>query len=335
VTARHDVTNRALLLTAPGAAAIAVIRLTGPNVRPFLATHFSKPPAPGKTIHGELRDGADVIDDPVVVLIRDDLADLSLHGGPWVVKRALELTQRSGFTTNDGDTLPDATDPLEAEVEQSLPFARTELAVRALLAQPAAWKNLNPATAAGMLEDRALYHLLNPPRVAIVGPPNVGKSTLANQLFGQERSIVADLPGTTRDWVGELATINGLPVTLIDTPGLRQTPDPIEREAISRSSTVIQQAGLIIVVLDATIPLADQQPLLTAHPAALIVINKSDRADLPIQGIRTVATTGRGVEDLRHAICRHFGCDRLDLTKPRWWTERQRTLLSRMQPPRA
>ncbi len=320
-------TNRALLLTAPGIAAIAVVRLSGPSVRPFLAAHFSKPPAPGKTVHGDLRDGDDVIDDAVVVLIRDDLADLSLHGGLWVVKRTLGLAERAGFTLADGDTAPDATDLLEAEVEQSLPFARTELAVRALLAQPAAWKSLDPADAPAILADRGLYHLLNPPRVAIVGPPNVGKSTLANQLFGQERSIVADLPGTTRDWVGELATVNGLPVTLIDTPGLRQTPDPIEREAIARSTAVAGGADLVIVVLDATVPLSDQQLLLSNHPNATVVINKSDRGLLPVPGIPTIATTGVGLPELRLAICRHFQCDNWDPSKPRWWTQRQRARL--------
>ena len=106
-------------------------------------------------------------------------------------------------------------DPLEQEVLMSLPLARTELTLRMLLAQPAAWDRLiarPPAKAEteNILADRALHWLLHPPRVAIVGAANVGKSTLANQLFGQQRSITVDLPGTTRDWVGETANLDGL-----------------------------------------------------------------------------------------------------------------------------
>ena len=128
---------------------------------------------------------------------------------------------------------------LEREMLAALPLARTDLGVRTLLAQrrhgAEAMSTLYAAAIGRILADRSLDHLLHPPRVAIVGAPNVGKSTLANQLFAQERSITADLPGTTRDWVGEIANIDGLAVTLVDTPGVRDTADAIEREAIDRS----------------------------------------------------------------------------------------------------
>jgi small GTP-binding protein len=116
--------------------------------------------------------------------------------------------------------------------------------------------------------------------VAIIGIPNVGKSTLANQLFAQERSITADLPGTTRDWIGELANIDGLPVVLVDTPGLWPTDDPVEQLAIRRSRPVIAAAALVILVLDPTQPRAAQDRLATEYPAALRILNKSDRPPL-------------------------------------------------------
>ena len=85
-----------------------------------------------------------------------------------------------------------------------------------LLNQPAAWrKGIDPAA---MLKDMTLWRLLHPPKIAIVGEPNVGESTLANRLFGQQRSITADVPGTTRDWVGEMADIGGLAAMLIEYP---------------------------------------------------------------------------------------------------------------------
>src|SRR5205814_10504480 len=126
-------------------------------------------------------------------------------------------------------------------------------ALRTLLAQPRAWKgviddqNLGRHELERIASDKTLHYLLHPPRVAIVGAPNVGKSTLANQLFAQERSITADLPGTTRDWVGEIANLDGLVVQLVDTPGIRDTSDAIERQAIDRSRHQIEQADLVVL----------------------------------------------------------------------------------------
>src|SRR5579859_6985530 len=90
--------NQAFLLTPPGGAAIAVVRICGPDVGPFLARHFSKTAKPGRAVHGDLSDGSHVLDDPVVVMLDGGgTADINLHGGPWVVRSVLELARRSGF----------------------------------------------------------------------------------------------------------------------------------------------------------------------------------------------------------------------------------------------
>ena len=148
--------------------------------------------------------------------------------------------------------------------------------------QPGPGAGEAPAAGADVVrirDDHSLYWLLHPPRVAIIGVPNAGKSTLANRLFAQERSITADLPGTTRDWVGEIANVDGLAVMLVDTPGLRHTDDPIESEAIRRSKGQIERADLVVLVLDVTQPRdPDQLALEAAHRCALVVVNKSDQA---------------------------------------------------------
>src|SRR5205814_9358437 len=137
-------------------------------------------------------------------------------------------------------------------------------ALRTLLAQPRAWKgviddqNLGRHELERIASDKTLHYLLHPPRVAIVGAPNVGKSTLANQLFAQERSITANLPGTTRDWIGELANLDGLIVQLIDTPGVRATDDEIERRAIAASAVQVESADLVVLMLDVSRP-ADRE----------------------------------------------------------------------------
>src|SRR4051794_27958786 len=90
--------NRALLLTPPGGAAIAVVRLDGPGVAAFLAAHFSRPAAEGRCVHGYLADAGNVIDDPVIVLHPGGTtADVNLHGGPWVIRATLDLARRAGF----------------------------------------------------------------------------------------------------------------------------------------------------------------------------------------------------------------------------------------------
>jgi tRNA modification GTPase len=327
--------NIAAILTPSGAAAIAVIRISGPNVRSFLTSHFSRSLTPLRCVHGDLRDGERILDDAVVVLHENGLtADINVHGGPWVVTSVLELLKRSGF--EEVDPTPDLLDGdtiLQREVHASLPLAKTEEGVRMLLAQPAAWErfvasNPSPEAIRAVAEDQTLERLLHPPRVAIVGAPNVGKSTLANQLFAQQRSITADVPGTTRDWVGEIANIDGLPVMLVDTPGRRETDDHIERAAIDRSRKVIAGADVVLIVREPFQP--DGGFEYTSN--TIIVMNKLDkfrRIGMGIKACWTVATTGEGVDQLRTEICQALGCADLTPDRPRCWTDRQREALHR------
>ena len=338
--------SSACLLTAPGSAAIAVVRLTGPAVPGFIADHFAKPAKIARCVHGDLMDGKQIIDDAVVVLVDQDTADLNLHGGPWVVQRMLNLLAQKGFEVRSSLEFPlideaiDGDTTLNSEVLSHLPLARTELGVRVLLAQTHAWEKLKSAgvpDAADLrciLADRTLNCLLHPRRLALIGAANVGKSTLANQLFARERSITADVPGTTRDWVGEIANVNGLPVMLLDTPGMRDTEDPIEMAAIQRSRGEIGRTDGLILLIDASRPLeGEQSRLLEEFPSAIRVVNKVDRpfgwASDPIGAINTVATIGHGVEELRREIVRSFcGQESIEIAGPRCWTDRQRAVIA-------
>jgi small GTP-binding protein len=295
--------NRAILLTPPGPAAIAVIRLTGDATDDFLRRHFSRPAVAGRCVHGELSDGGRVIDDPVIVR-HERGADISVHGGPWVVRSVLELARRGGFeiVQLSGGPLPleavDGDDDAERAMLALVQQARTKLALQWLLASD----RRSPVP----------HWLLQPPTVAIIGPANAGKSTIANQLFAQERSITADVPGTTRDWVGEVADIDGLAVFLIDTPGLRETGDPIERAAIEQSQARVAKADLVVLVLDGTDSLQTQRQWAAKHPGALVVRNKCDReaeiaaVNESVPHVYTVATSGEGIGALRQAIVRNF-----------------------------
>jgi tRNA modification GTPase len=151
---------------------------------------------------------------------------------------------------------------------------------------------------------------------ALVGRPNVGKSSLLNALAKADRAIVTPIPGTTRDVLEEFVNVRGISVRLLDTAGLRETVDVVEREGVRRSHDALARAELVLVVLDGSEPLVDEDRRLLGliqGKATVLVINK---ADLPprlkqrdLQGlveegriVWTSATGGVGLEELRDAI---------------------------------
>ncbi len=149
--------------------------------------------------------------------------------------------------------------------------------------------------------------------MAIVGRPNAGKSSLFNALLERERAIVTSAPGTTRDLVTERLAIEGIPIELTDTAGLREASDEAERMGIARSRESLAEASLVLLVVDATMPLdAEDRAVLEGHGGRplLVARNKVDLleaealAALPA-GVTVVATsarTGAGIQELRRAI---------------------------------
>lgn len=145
--------------------------------------------------------------------------------------------------------------------------------------------------------------------LAIVGRPNVGKSSLFNRLLEQDRAIVTDIPGTTRDMVSEVASIHGIPVKLYDTAGIRQGEGLVETLGIERSYEAMADADLTLVVLDLSTPIDEQDRNLMAHARTsgrwLAAGNKCDlpccaAADGPV--LEVSALTGQGIDALRRAI---------------------------------
>src|SRR5688500_10207243 len=149
-------------------------------------------------------------------------------------------------------------------------------------------------------------------QVAIAGAPNVGKSSLFNTLLNSNRAIVTAIPGTTRDLLTERADIGGLSLALIDTAGVRDTADIVEQEGVARSRGALRVADLVIVMLDRSRPLADEDRDVlasTANQRRVIVINKSDLPAVlsvePVEHLKPVelsAATGAGVAELIDAI---------------------------------
>ena len=149
-------------------------------------------------------------------------------------------------------------------------------------------------------------------RVAIVGRPNAGKSSLLNQLLGHERAIVSDIAGTTRDTISEEAQIRGIPVVFVDTAGLQETDDVVEQEGVRRSRASLVQADIVLHVLDVSEPLtpdAEERLAELADHKCIVVLNKNDlpaqlgQADMHgNQAIPVSCVSGDGVEALKDAI---------------------------------
>lgn len=139
--------------------------------------------------------------------------------------------------------------------------------------------------------------------LAIVGRPNVGKSSLFNRLLEQDRAIVTDIPGTTRDLVSETASVEGIPVKFVDTAGIREGQDTVESLGIERSYQAMADADLTLVVIDASAPLGPEDETLIARAEGkmLVVANKCDLAPSP-RGLPVSALTGQGIAELRRAI---------------------------------
>ncbi len=148
-------------------------------------------------------------------------------------------------------------------------------------------------------------------RLAIIGAPNAGKSSLLNLILGHNRAIVTDIPGTTRDTLEEAIQIKGIPIKIIDTAGIRMATDRIEQEGIIRSRTAMDQAQLLIWVIDLSHPLDPQLSGITIPTAkkTIIIANKIDLLpdwqpdiSLPHPVIRFSALTAQGLEELYDMI---------------------------------
>ena len=190
-------------------------------------------------------------------------------------------------------------------------------------------------------------------RVALVGKPNVGKSSLLNAILRVDRAIVTPIAGTTRDVIAETASISGIPVTLLDTAGIADTADVVERLGIARSRDALTSAAAIILVLDGSIaPTEDDLAVaemvaerlpdhgLDVHPPIVIALNKADLPTHVDQGyvvsklpdaavVRVSSETGEGIAVLEAALARVIGGEATRNAAPALVTTRQRAALER------
>lgn len=340
----------AALLTAPSPGGIAVIGVNGPHTRDILgrmlmAVRSDAPIAIDDAVPTLCRvvDGHAIIDDAIAVYMtrgKQFAAEICTHGGVRVVQRVLLALERAGAKIVEPARFSHvlrSTDAVSRAIDTEIIRTGSRRMLAWLMAQrrilPVFMSNLpnlsDEERSAFKARSQVATRLVRGIRIALVGPPNAGKSTLANRLIGADRILTSDTPGTTRDWVAEDALIDGWPVTLTDTAGLRGTGCKIEYEAIRRGREQARAADLIMLVLDSTqsvdamkSQLAEIRDTLPTDRPMILVCNKCDQPDCAemsssgLPSCHVSAMTGTGISDLEVLACSALKLDLLTVDQP-------------------
>jgi len=312
-------------LTPPGRGAVASVCIEGQGALSVVARHFIA------------HNGRPLVDFPVrrivvgqfgpcgeeVVICRhsDSQIELHCHGGLAAVARIEEILVNCGcqhISWQEWAAKREA-DPIAAAAVLALPATRTTRTAAILLDQyrgalrrsmeqiDSSLKSGVKQVARQQIEALLVYaatglHLIQPWQVVVAGRPNVGKSSLINAIAGYQRTIVHSAPGTTRDIVGVQTAMDGWPVEISDTAGLRETGEEIERVGIDLARQKILAADLIVLVFDSSLPWSEQdQALVESYPSAVRVHNKSDLPRAPGQrhpGLEVSAMGSIGIDAL-------------------------------------
>ncbi|MBR0318691.1 MAG: tRNA uridine-5-carboxymethylaminomethyl(34) synthesis GTPase MnmE [Spirochaetia bacterium] len=169
-------------------------------------------------------------------------------------------------------------------------------------------------------------------RIALAGRTNAGKSKLFNLFLKEDRSIVSDIKGTTRDYIESSVAINGIPAVIIDTAGLRNSDDPVEAEGIRRSNLVIENSDIILYLVDSTEGLTDEDTAFIKEHPCIPLWNKIDKTDAaaPDGFVPISAATGAGFDELEKLIyTKAMGSGRLDAGEAVIDSQRQKDLIDR------
>jgi tRNA modification GTPase len=320
---------RAAILTGDGPGAVGVVRVWGEGAlavadaafRPHRGAGLATTP-PGRPRVGRV--GAGAGDEVVALVLPGEPAEVEIqgHGGPAAAAMLVEALVHAGAERARASAWVRHASPsrLHAEATLDLPRAATVRAAAHLLDQANGALDDELRSICGEMnfhQDKILdqidvlisrssvgIRLVPGWRVALAGRPNVGKSRLLNALLGYDRAIVDPTPGTTRDVVATGTAFGGWPVALSDTAGLRESDDPIEVEGVERARADHRVADLVLLVLDRSEPLTEEDHRLTAdHPRALVVANK---ADLPAawdsDALAVSAARGDGIQRLAAEI---------------------------------
>lgn len=275
-------------------------------------------------------------EDVVLCRVGTDTIEIHCHGGSAVLDRILKDLASSSKVTLGPRPSADEQDQVTKDAWRELQQAKTINAVHLLLTQAngklaAAIQDLINDRSASVEQKQSACETLiargrvgllisQAPEVVILGPPNAGKSTLINRLLGWERAIVDPTPGTTRDVLREEISLEGWPLVILDTAGLRNSTDSIEMEGISKAIHLADKANCILLLVDGEIGWTQRhQEVFDQYGDKVIaVLTKLDLFDVrreqktdgsPDDAIAISALTGQGIESLVNSLIAKLGYD--------------------------
>ncbi len=254
---RRPLTAAATWTTTAVPGPIAVLQLVG-EIEPIIRRIADKVPDSGEVVRVSFLG----IDTGVIARVHPRFALLMPHGGLRIRERMEQALVDLGVMYAEPsfgavalgglDLFPEADDDEEADILEAIARAASPMAVQLLLRAAAAVTSRPPGvprpmpTPDDVARGERLWRLVEPARVAVVGRPNAGKSTLLNKVSGHDLALSGPEPGLTRDAVAARIELDGLAVDWFDTPGLRHDADPIEAEAIAIAETLIRSADLVV-----------------------------------------------------------------------------------------
>jgi tRNA modification GTPase len=231
---------------------------------------------------------------------------------------ASAMDQLDGSLSSSITTLYDLILEVCSDLEASLDFSESELPASSISSINDRLEQAHTTIETLLADWNEGHYLREGARVVITGEPNAGKSTLLNALVGSERAIVTPIAGTTRDFIEEQLIIDGIPLRLIDTAGLRTTECEVEQAGVERAHHHARRADVNLVVIDASAPVSESMGQHVAQlpsPTTLVVLNKCDLGDPPplphslaaYSSLQTSLLDHKGIDALRHAITKTLG----------------------------
>ncbi|MEJ5260130.1 MAG: GTPase [Anaerohalosphaeraceae bacterium] len=352
----------ACIRTGAGTAAIGTIEIEGPDAlhavrRIFLPFRQDAGWKVGQILRGQFLADSRVLDEGLAAMETENRLALHAHGNPLILQQILKTLQNTGVQIVGFEQMlrrrfqSACSNSIEAEARLEMLRAVSFLGVQCLHHQSTGgltevlrrWMNrpdiqsIHSESEAILRHSRVARRILQGVRIVIAGPPNSGKSTLLNRLAGQERALVSDIPGTTRDWVTAFGRLGPLWVEWVDTAGLDEElarADTLEQIAQQRTRELLKGCDLILYVLDTTAPLWTQQLPTSGPVPTLTVLNKYDLSKiLPPDNRNAVAVSalqGTNMETLCERILQILHVDSFDPTRPAAFTDRQIQLLQKI-----
>jgi tRNA modification GTPase len=252
------------------------------------------------------------VDEVIAVQLLENIAQIMLHGGMQVLREFSSHCKTLGIKEVHETKYVESADSFEDRMLQAISIAQSEDAIDLLLAQPTKLRNATP-TDEDLVRSKRLDHLINTPKVVMLGKPNTGKSTLMNALTREETSIVHHLPGATRDAVGSRVNCAGLVVDFYDLPGFRESDDAIEQEAIAIAKAIQKEADLVLCIADHEHDWIEQ-----TVTQSLRIGTKSDLGVRKRSDIQVCAISGDGIPELA-SLVRETLVPQADIDSDRPW----------------